>query len=100
MKDGYDNNKIVGLVKETGKEVMKPRYGRAKQSWPLFWIFGFLGSCFFISMGTYLIIEFEATKKDFGMLYVGIFFILLGLGLLAGVIGTIYAHVIGKGKDE
>ena len=100
MKDENGNNKIIGLVEETGKEVMKPRYGRAKQSWPLFWIFGFLGSCFFISMGTYLIIEFKETKRDSGMLYVGIFFILLGCVLLAGVIGTIYTHVKGKGKDD
>lgn len=101
MKDGNDNNKAIGSAKETENEVMKPRYGRAKQSWPSFWIFGSLGSCLFIFAGISLVIGFlEETKKDSGMLYVGIFFLLLGFGLLAGVIGTIYTHVIGKGKDD
>ena len=100
MRDGNDNNRAIGLDEETGKEVMKPRYGRAKQSFPLFWIFGFLGSCFFISMGIYLIMGFEETQRDSGMLYVGIFFILIGLGLLAGVIGSFYKFVIKGGKDD
>ena len=100
MKDGNDNNKAIGLAKETGDEVMKPRYGRAKQSFPLFWLFGFLGSCFFISMGIYLIMGFEETKRDSGMLYAGIFFVLMGLGLLAGVIGSFYKFVIKGGKAD
>ena len=100
MKVENDNSRAIGLEKETGNGAAKPRYGRAKQSFPLFWIFGFLGSCFFISMGIYLIIGFEETKKDSGMLYVGIFFILIGLGLLAGVIGSFYRFVIKGGKDD
>ena len=100
MKDGSDSNKAIGLVKEIGNEVMRP-HRRAKQSWPLFWIFGFLGSCLFIFMGICLIIGFiEETKKDSGMLYCGIFVLLMGLGLLAGVIGTFYTLVIKRGKDN
>lgn len=77
------------------------RYGRAKQSWPGFWIFGLLGSCFFIFMGTCLITGFiKGTNKDSGMLYCGIFVVLMGLGLLAGVIGTFYSLVIGGSKDD
>ena len=99
MKGENDNNKTIGSDKETGNEVMKPHYGRAKQSWPLFRIFGFLGSCLFIFAGISLVIGF-LEEKDSGMLYVGIFFLMLGLGLLIGVIGTIYSCAIGKGKDD
>lgn len=75
--------------------------GKAKRSWPSFWILGFLGSCFFIFMGFYLIIGYtKETTKDAGMLYCGIFMLLMGLGLLAGVIGTFYMLVIGGGKDD
>lgn len=74
---------------------------RRKRSWPLFWIFGFLGSCLLIFAGINFIIGFtEAAKKDSGMLYCGIFFILLGLGLLIGVIGTFYTLIINGGKDD
>ena len=73
---------------------------KAKQSWPLFWIFGFLGSCFLIFMGIYLIIVFtQETNKDSGMLYCGIFMLLMGIGLLAGVIVTFCTLVTGGGKD-
>lgn len=74
---------------------------KAKQSWPGFWIFGLFGGCFFIFVGTFLVTEFmKETQQDSGMLYCGIFMLLLGLGLLAGVVGTILAHVIGGGKDD
>lgn len=41
MKGVNDNNKAIGLDQETGNEVMKTHYGRAKQSflwlpWKLF----------------------------------------------------------------
>ena len=63
MKDGSDNNNAIRLAKEIGNEVMRPRQ-RAKQSWSLFWILGFLGSCLFIFMGICLIIGFVVgTKK-------------------------------------
>lgn len=95
MKDGSDNNKVVGLAKEIGYEIMRPRR-RTKQSWPLFWILGFLGSCLFIFAGICLVAGFmEETKKDSGMLYCGIFFLLLGFGLLAGVIGTFCGMITG-----
>lgn len=100
MKGVNDNNKAIGFDQETGNEVMKTHYGRAKQSFPLFWIFGFLGSCFFISMGIYLITGFEEIKRDSGMLYVGIFFILMGLGLLVSVIASFYRFAIKGGKDD
>lgn len=101
MKDGNDNNKTAGLDKATGSEVIRPRYGRAKQSFPLFWIFGFLGSVLFFLCGFSMIIEFnKATPKDSGMLYFGIFMLLLGLGLLAGVIGTFFTFGIGKDKNN
>ena len=77
------------------------RYGRAKQSWPGFWIFGLLGGCFFIFGGTFLVTGYmKAATKDSGMLYCGILMILLGLGLLAGVVGTFCSLVIGGGKDK
>ena len=101
MKDGNDNNRAGEVDKETGIEITRPRYGRAKQSWPLFWIFGFLGGCLLLFAGISLIIgSVEAAKKDSGMLYVGIFFILLGLGILAGVIGTFCTLVMKGGKDD
>ena len=101
MKDRNDNNKAKGLDKETGNEAIRPRYGRAKQSFPLFWIFGFLGSFLVFCCGFYMIIGFiEAPPKDSGMLYCGIFFLLFGLGLLAGVIGTFYTFGISKDKDN
>lgn len=76
------------------------RYGRAKQSWPGFWIFGLLGSCFFIFAGTFFVTTYiNETKKDSGMLYCGIIFLLLGLGLLAGVVGTFLTLMIRGGKD-
>lgn len=94
MKDGSDNNKLMGMISEIGCEVIRPRR-RAKQSWPLFWILGFLGSCLFIFCGICLITGFiEETKKDPGMLYCGIFFLLLGLGLLAAVIGTFWKLIM------
>ena len=83
MKEENDNNKTIGSDKETGDEVVKPRYGRAKQSWPLFRIFGFLGSCLFIFAGISLVIGFLEEKTP-GMLYVGIFFLVLRLGLSNG----------------
>lgn len=99
MKDGSDNNKLMEMVSEIGYEVIRPRR-RAKQSWPLFRILGFLGSCLFIFCGLYLIKGFiEETKKDSGMLYCGIFFLLLGLGLLAAVIGTFWMLVIRRDTD-
>lgn len=75
---------------------------RRKRSWPSFWILGFLGSCLLIFAGINFVMGFaEAVKKDSGMLYCGIFFILLGLGLLIGVIGTFYTLIIkGGGKDD
>lgn len=77
------------------------RYGRAKQSWPGFWIFGLLGGCFFVFAGTFFVTGYmKETTKDSGMLYCGIFMILLGVGLLAGVIGTFYFRTIGGGKDD
>lgn len=77
------------------------RYGRAKQSWSGFWIFGLLGGCFFIFAGTFFVTGYmKETTKDSGMLYCGIFMILLGVGLLAGVVGTFCSLVIGGGKDK
>ena len=96
MKDRNDSNNTMGSVKETGIESMKSHYGRAKQSFPLFWIFGFLGSCFFIFMGAYLVIMLEGI----GALFVGIFFWVLGVGLLTGVLGSFYKVVINGGKDN
>lgn len=101
MKVGNDNNKATGLDKATGSEVIRPRYGRAKQSFPLFWIIGFLGSVLFFVCGFCMIIEFnKATPKDSGMLYFGIFMLLLGFGLLAGVIGTFFTFGISKDKNN
>lgn len=99
MKEESDNN-ITELAKEIRYEVIRP-HRRAKQSWPLFWILGFLGSCLFLFAGVCLVMGFiEETKKDSGMLFCGIFFLLMGLGLLAGVTGTFYKMVIkGKKKD-
>ena len=95
MKGESDNNKVMGLVRDIGYEVVRPR--RRRRSWPLFWILGFLGSCLFIFAGICLVTGFvEETKKDSGMLYCGIFFMLMGLGLLAGVIGTFYKVVIRR----
>lgn len=96
MKDRNDSNNTMGSVKETGIESMKSHYGRAKQSFPLFWIFGFLGSCFFIFMGAYLVIMLEGI----GALFAGIFFWVLGVGLLTGVLGSFYKVVINGGKDN
>lgn len=75
--------------------------GRRGQSFPLFWLFGFLGSILFFFCGFYLITEFhKAASNDSGMLYAGIFMLLLGIGLLAGVIGSFYFFVIRKDKDN
>lgn len=80
---------------------MRLRGGRAKQSFPLFWFFGFLVSILFFFGGFCVIIEFhKATSKDSGMLYFGIFMLLLGLGLLAGVIGTFFTFGISKDKNN
>ena len=99
MKDGSGNNKLMRMVSEIGYEVMRPSR-RAKQNWPSFWILGFLGSCLFIFCGICLITGFiEETKKDSGMLYCGIFFLLLGLGLLVAVIGTFWIFIIGRNTD-
>lgn len=99
MKGESDNSKVIGLAKEIGYEFIRPRR-RAKQSWPAFWILGSLGSCLCIFCGICLITGFmDEAKKDFGMLYCGIFFLLMGLGLLAGVIGTFWTLVIGKDTD-
>lgn len=100
MKGEGDNNKVIGLAKEVGYEIVRLRR-RAKQSWLLFWILGFLGSCLFIFAGICLIIGFiEETKKDSGMLYCGIFFLLMGIGLLAGVVGSFYKIVIRGDRDN
>ena len=97
MRDG---NKVIGIAKEIKYEITRPRR-RAKQSWPSFWILGFLGSCLFIFMGVYLLMEgIEEIEKDPGMLYCGILFLLMGLGLLAGVIGTFYIMVIRRDKKD
>ena len=65
---------------------------RAKQSFPVFWIFGGLGGLGFALLGgcfTYTYINSNAHERDGGMLGVGIFFLIMGLLLLAGVIYTL-----------
>lgn len=80
---------------------MALHFGKKKRSFPAFWILGFLGSVLFIFGGSYLIIEFhKGASEDSGMLYGGIVLLLLGLGLLAGVIGTFLTLGVGKDKDN
>lgn len=66
---------------------------RDKQSYPVFWILGSLGGVGFTLLGGFLIYSFLNTissERDNGMLYTGIFFAILGVLLLAGVIYTLF----------
>jgi len=74
---------------------------RAKQSFPMFWIFGSLGGLGFVFMGGLLIygyLSLNSQERDGGMLGAGIVFLIMGLFLLAGVVYTLIK--IYKPNDE
>lgn len=69
-----------------------------RRSWGMFWGMGFPVSCFFLFIGGCLVKGyFTEADGSTGMLWTGIFYVLMGLGLLAGVIGTFYTVKIKKG---
>ena len=64
-------------------------FGKKARSWPLFWICGAMTGLLFVIMGPALIIgNLESDVREAGAIFAGLFFTLLGIGLLIAVIYT------------
>ena len=76
---------------------------RAKQSFPMFWIFGSLGGLGFVFAGGLLIygyLSLNSQEREGGMLGAGIMFLIMGLLLLVGVIYTLIKIFADTSKDN
>ena len=65
---------------------------RAKQSFPLFWVFGSLGGLGFAFAGGFIIhgyMSLNPYEREGGMIAAGIAFLIMGVLLLAGVVFTL-----------